>query len=128
MPSRYTTRERPPLSTRVTCIGSVDPAQQSSAPGAKRSGHAVRCSTRSPPGRPLGPSTRAAARRRSLGVGDDVQLDVATLPGRHDPEQAADRVRYPAVAADNAPHVFLIDAQGQERLVAMHLDLDKDRV
>src|SRR5688572_23462354 len=128
MPSRYTTRERPPLSTRVTCIGSVDPSNQSSAPGAKRSGQSVSCSSRIPPCRPLGPSTRATARRRSLGVGDDVELDVASVPVRHDPEQAADRVRDPAVAADDAPHVLLVHAQGQQRLVAVLLDLDPDRI
>ena len=52
----------------------------------------------------------ATARRRSLGVGDDLELDVATISRGHHLQQAADRVRDAAVATDDSAHVVLIDA------------------
>src|SRR6188508_911332 len=83
---------------------------------------------RRPPRRPFGPRTRATDRRRSLGVGDDLELDVAPVPGGHDTQEAANRVRDTAVAADHTAHVLLVDGEGEDRLISLVLDLDDDRV
>src|SRR6186997_67685 len=104
------------------------PASQTSVPAVKRSGQSVSSSMRTPPRSPFGPRTRATARRRSLGVGDDLELDMAPVSGGHDAEKAADRVGDPAVAADHASHVLLIDSEGQDGLVTVVLDLDYHRI
>ena len=119
---------RPPDSMRTMRIGSASPSSQSSAPGATRSGQSVSSSTRTAPARPLAPRILATARRRSVGVGDDLELDVSAVLGGHHLEQAADRVGDASVAADDATHVLLIDAEGEDRLVAVLVDLDEDRV
>ena len=56
------------------------------------------------------------------------QLDVPAITSGHHLQQAADGVRDAAVAPDDAAHVVLVDAQGQDRLVALLLLLDPDGV
>src|SRR5688572_23495840 len=109
-------------------IGSASPSSQTSAPGATRSGQSVSSSTRTAPARPLGPRILATARRRSVGVGNDLELDVSAVLGGHHLEQASDRVGDAPIAADDPTHVLLIDAQRQDRLVALLVDLDEHRI
>src|SRR5918992_5483469 len=127
MPSRWITGTRPPASTLSMRRGPGSPSGQTSASGSRRSGQSVRISTRSPPLSPFAPRTRATA-RRSLGVGDDLELDVASVPCGHHPQQAAQRVGDAPVAADDAAHIFLVDAKRQEGLVPLVLDLDPDGI
>src|SRR5688500_20315706 len=72
--------------------GSASPSGHSSAPGSSRSGQSVSTSMRTPPFRPLTLRTRAIASRRLLGVGDDLELDVAPVPRGHHAQQAADGI------------------------------------
>jgi hypothetical protein len=74
----------------------------------------------------LAPVTRATARRSV--VGDDLQLDAAAVARAHDPQQAANRIGDATVAADDAAHVALVDAQHELHFVATLLHLDVDRV
>src|SRR5690606_38535264 len=74
------------------------------------------------------PRILATARRPLLGVVDDVEFDVAPVPRRHHPEQAADRIGDASVPTDDATHVVLVHAERQERLVTLVVDFDPDRV
>src|SRR5688500_10836988 len=99
--------------------GSASPSSQRSVPGARRSGQSVTSSTRTAPASPLAPRILATARRRSVGVGNDLELDVAAVLGGHHLEQAADGVRDATVPADHAAHILLVHAEGEDRLVAL---------
>src|SRR5687768_3956752 len=109
-------------------VGVAEPSSHSSAPGSIRSGQSVSISIRTAPARPFAPMILATARRRSLGVGDDLELDVSAIARGHHLEQTADRVGDAAVAADDAAHVLLVDDQGEDGLVTVLLDVDFDGV
>src|SRR4029453_19378948 len=121
------TGTRPPVSARRMRRAADSPSRQTSALASRRSGQSVRTSTRRPPFSPLAPRTRATA-RRSLGVRDDLELDVATVPGGHHPKEGAEGVGDASVSADDPAHVLLVDAEREERLVALVLDVDLDRI
>src|ERR1044072_6392820 len=121
------TGTRPPVSAWRRRRAADSPSGPTSASGSRRSGQSVRTSTRRPPFRPLAPSTRATA-RRSLGVGDDLELDVATVPGGHHPKEAAQSVGDASISTDDQSHVLRVDTEREQGLIALILDLDLDRI
>src|SRR6266545_7095122 len=117
---------RPPRSTAAMRRAWSSPSKKTTEPGSRCSGQSVRTSIRNVPVSPLAPVTRATTRRSV--VGDDLQLHVNAVAGPHHAQQAANRVRDPAVATDDPAHIRLVHGERQLHLAVAVGDLDMDAI